>query len=406
MSCSCLFLTLQQLGGVSSGGAWWSYAVMDNDTYLGDHFSMSPGYLCHDSCATFPFEDDHLDDGRWHHLSLAWRLTGAAKLYIDGVLAYELTPPDEAHPLLPGGDLFLGQDSGTFEAFNGLGFSSSQPPHGQMDNFRIWNTVRTADEVTAFMYEAIDGLEAIAMPNLLASLTFDGRVHVDLASWPDNTFPNKLFAYQDALGNTVRGGYGGCTDNASLPTWTSSSAPIHSAGAAVVTEVFGHGFPALLPLPFSFHPSDCAGTGWESVTVEVTVASLPFNGSLLRLDNSTVLSVGNSVDLFNGTHSVVVNSTTGACDVLGSGLVLYAGPIDPVIVDIFTYTVTVMDMVTSETVTSNATTVVLYPASGLKIGNANVPTMQIGKLTPFDTGLYDSGEFFSVTLCASHWTLL
>ncbi|HZW04020.1 MAG TPA: Ig-like domain-containing protein [Anaerolineaceae bacterium] len=98
---------------------------------------------------------------RWYHLAATYSAAsgGTMQLYVDGVLEASLTgvgtPVNNTDPLRIGGT-------------NGLGYFS-----GQIDEVRIWNRARTAEEIRDTLARTLTGSEA----NLAAYYRFDQGLH-------------------------------------------------------------------------------------------------------------------------------------------------------------------------------------------------------------------------------------
>lgn len=119
-----------------------------------------------------------LNDGKWHHLAVSWELDtevrdvkvdlgmatmkvpqvvtfGKVLVYKDGkaVFSGEIVPGKR---IADGGALVLGQEQDRI----GGGFSAKQAFKGRMDEVRLWNRVRTADEIKGDMNRVLSGREA------------------------------------------------------------------------------------------------------------------------------------------------------------------------------------------------------------------------------------------------------
>lgn len=90
----------------------------------------------------------------WHHLAMTTQLGGQITLYVDGVNVDSTSAPSN---FCHSGDLWIGS-WGTVEEFI-----------GEIDNVRLWNVVRTEDEIRDSMLLTID--EA---PGLVSSWYMDG----------------------------------------------------------------------------------------------------------------------------------------------------------------------------------------------------------------------------------------
>jgi parallel beta-helix repeat protein len=122
--------------------------------------------------------DDQLDapaalpTGQWVHVAATYDpATGQKRLYIDGVLVASraLTRPIAYDPT-PAGDLYLGQDPGPGEAFEGA-----------MDDVGVWPRALTANELRTLAYGRLAPL--VAPSDLAATVLSYTRVHL---AWADH----------------------------------------------------------------------------------------------------------------------------------------------------------------------------------------------------------------------------
>jgi Ca2+-binding RTX toxin-like protein len=114
------------LGGYSNGNLYLTYRNVDQD---------------------IPVETSVLADGKEHRLSLTWdgRPGGGYIIYVDGVQIYSGTHPSQASSLNAGGTLIFGQEQDSV----GGGFQSSQILPGTIADIRVFNDVRTPEEIAA-----------------------------------------------------------------------------------------------------------------------------------------------------------------------------------------------------------------------------------------------------------------
>ena len=113
------------------------------------------------------------NDGEWHHIAVTWRSSdGEVRLYKDGLLAYSNNVKVGA-TLPSGGTLVLGQDQDSL----GGGFQGWQSFLGELDEVRIWNTVRSEPEIQANMYLSLNGTE----PGLVCYYRLDEGAGTDVA---------------------------------------------------------------------------------------------------------------------------------------------------------------------------------------------------------------------------------
>lgn len=83
------------------------------------------------------------NDGNWHHVGITWKSSnGSIKVYKDGAQAYSGTH-QQGYSLGTGGSLVLAQDQDSV----GGGFDPAQAFLGQLDDVRIYNYVRTGEQI-------------------------------------------------------------------------------------------------------------------------------------------------------------------------------------------------------------------------------------------------------------------
>lgn len=101
--------------------------------------------------------------GRWVHVASTWsQSTGIASVYLDGDLV-KFSAGSNA-PM----------QATTYPVFIGMqpGYGDSQL-FGRIDNLRIWNVARTAQEINALRFTEIAAANAGSYPGLAASYTFE-----------------------------------------------------------------------------------------------------------------------------------------------------------------------------------------------------------------------------------------
>ncbi len=136
---------------------------------------------------------------KWHHYAVTWQSiqdeetelghAGRVQIFKDGELSY--TGTVAPNQLLPEkGILVFGQDQDTFDGefwqnrqriYNGR-FDARQALKGSMDEMRVWNVVRTQDEIKEFMINALNGNEA----HLAGYWRLEGDQVVDLTPNSNN----------------------------------------------------------------------------------------------------------------------------------------------------------------------------------------------------------------------------
>ena len=102
-----------------------------------------------------------INDGSWHHLACVYDNSGYIKLYIDGILQSESSQFTPSHA----------QSSINFRIMSHQYWYNPSWSHniGKIDEFRIWNTVRTETEIRQNMYKELVGTES----NLVAYYNFN-----------------------------------------------------------------------------------------------------------------------------------------------------------------------------------------------------------------------------------------
>jgi hypothetical protein len=100
-----------------------------------------------------PVRTEVIADGYEHRISLTWdgRPSGGYIIYMDGVAIYSGTHPNQTSSLNAGGTLVFGQEQDTV----GGGFQSSQILPGTIADIRIFNDVRTPEEIAANAFIAL-----------------------------------------------------------------------------------------------------------------------------------------------------------------------------------------------------------------------------------------------------------
>ena len=127
-------------------------------------------------------------DGDWHHVAMTWEqdLVGGFRSYLDGELVAERDSGVNPLPVI-NGQAYLGAYQGVSEFTN-----------GQLDEVRIWEVVRTEEELQEWMNKPLSGEEE----GLLAYYQFDelgGSVLPDITA---NEFNGDLKNMTDANWST------------------------------------------------------------------------------------------------------------------------------------------------------------------------------------------------------------
>ncbi|HYG23051.1 MAG TPA: FG-GAP-like repeat-containing protein [Verrucomicrobiae bacterium] len=105
------------------------------------------------------------NDGQWHHLAMTWTNSGVLRFYKDGTIVLSNDVIAAGQVIARGGILELGQEQDSL----GGGFQVSQAFTGLMDEVRIWNRVRSADEIATNRFRSLPGEQ----PGLIAYFRMD-----------------------------------------------------------------------------------------------------------------------------------------------------------------------------------------------------------------------------------------
>jgi predicted outer membrane repeat protein len=104
-------------------------------------------------------------DGFWHHVAVTWdSLSGQTVLYIDGI-TNNLGVLAQGQIITGSGTLVFGDEQDSL----GGGFVASEALIGQLDDIRIWNTVRSQVDIDADLCQPLNGTES----NLVSYWTCD-----------------------------------------------------------------------------------------------------------------------------------------------------------------------------------------------------------------------------------------
>jgi len=138
-----------------------------------------------------------LFDGAQHMLSVSWNMqSGALNVYVDGVQKYSATA-SVGVPITGGGTLVLGQEQDTV----GGGFNSTQIFEGTIDEVRIFNYVRTGQEI------ASNVANRLANPSSVSGLVSNWQMNASGARVIDEAGGHNLTLYSGAsLQGVVRAG--------------------------------------------------------------------------------------------------------------------------------------------------------------------------------------------------------
>ncbi|UWR21232.1 DUF4214 domain-containing protein [Sulfitobacter sp. S190] len=205
-----------QSGSVSY---WMSYAVPGTDNEIlvqGDEGSIIAILVNGTRIETDILTRDVLD-GNAARLTLTLDGTDGVnrlQVYVNGDLAFETREPAAVTPLQAGGTLVFGADQDDV----GGGFVDDQIFRGAIGDIRVWNVVRSAEEIAAFAFDAIP--DAAADPSLVSnwqggaaneSTPFtdtQGNGALNLTAWENGSAP-VFGAFGGAIGaDTLIGGVG------------------------------------------------------------------------------------------------------------------------------------------------------------------------------------------------------
>lgn len=127
-------------------------------------------------------DESVIEDNTWHHIACVWKKNEIFATYLDGVLQNSRVAANVDLPLLPVDSGFLGVFGGTIELVK-----------GNLDDVRIWNVARTAEQINSSKNCELQGNET----GLLANYKFNQGV-----GGQDNTVITSLL---DATANANNG---------------------------------------------------------------------------------------------------------------------------------------------------------------------------------------------------------
>jgi hypothetical protein len=220
-----------------------------------------------------------VDDGRWHHVAVTWRSSdGRLEIFKDGESAYDTTGIATGEAIPGEGTLVFGQNPWE-------GFNEHYALAGQLDEVRIWEGVRTRDEIASLMKQPLSGGE-------------NGLV----AYWPFDEGTGR-YATADLTGNNAYGALEGAlhwtsgTDSLEVSTFTDLEGSYAITGirygASSTLKVipfkesrtFEPGFRMLILDPESPVGNDVSFTDVSSFTVAGRVY---FEGTGCALENAEI----------------------------------------------------------------------------------------------------------------------
>ncbi|MDF7800708.1 FG-GAP-like repeat-containing protein [Pontiellaceae bacterium B1224] len=173
----------------SKGGTPISYARSGqfNEVLLFDYRNFDP----HVGGSSYASGVSANND-RWNHIAWTWdSITGTSLLYKNGELTHSNGNWRTAYNITQGGSLVVGQEQDNV----GGGFNGSEAFLGELDELRLWNTVRSPAEIQSSMRASLAGSES----GLVAYWNFESGTADDLtANGNDLTlFGNSLIIASD-----------------------------------------------------------------------------------------------------------------------------------------------------------------------------------------------------------------
>ncbi|KPA12662.1 hypothetical protein MHK_007131, partial [Candidatus Magnetomorum sp. HK-1] len=124
-----------------------------NDSYSYIRFGTEQHIIYHNSSSSeslFTGNPSIITDQNWHHIAVTWQKNtiNGFNSYLDGILIETANTPDEDLPNLMNDSLRIGYDS--FQGYS---------VQGQLDEYRIWTTARSIDEIRENMCRRLVGNE-------------------------------------------------------------------------------------------------------------------------------------------------------------------------------------------------------------------------------------------------------
>ena len=185
------------LDNTSTSQAFWD--CNDNEWYVS--YVANNALWCKISNAVLQYPS--VSAGKWYHAAVTWQRSGASVnyyLYINGSLI----------DFTMYGDTWFSPNS---TIYIGSMISSIHYLNGRMEEFRIWNDVRTITEIQDNMFKILSGTE----PNLLAYYKFDDMNGTALYDESENSNNGSLINTLDDC-------------------WITSTSPVGSIGKSVRTN--------------------------------------------------------------------------------------------------------------------------------------------------------------------------
>jgi len=219
--------------------------------------------------------------GQWRHVAVTRsREDGQTRVYLDGVLVATVTV-EPGTGFRDGGVLVLGQDQDSL----GGGFEASQAFWGDLDEVRIWDRVRTAEEIEGNRWVRVTGTE----PGLVANWSFNDASGLTVA-------------------NAVSGGAAGMLgygDADQAPVWVEDYAPFDT--------VYQTPEDTTVPVTLS-------GTDADHDPLTAIVTDLPAHGTLHQTANGTTISGplgGSRARRFDGVNDIITLPENSAGNLSG-----------------------------------------------------------------------------------------
>ncbi len=161
-----------------------SYAVVgENNEFL----IFDANNLCLSIHGAFLASSVSVADGAWHHVAVTWQEgDGSFTIYVDGLRVFEGNL-GQGQPLGSQGTMVLGDEQ---DCVGGC-YDPNQAFIGVMDELRVWEVVRSQEEIQANMFQQLTGDE----PGLVGYWRFDegeGDVAGDLAGENNGELQNDL----------------------------------------------------------------------------------------------------------------------------------------------------------------------------------------------------------------------
>ena len=183
----------------------------------------------------------NLNDGQWHHVALSVdRATATASLYLDGRVEARLANPALAVNLDNANPLKLGVDR-----------SGSRFFKGRIDEMRLWNRVRSKDEIRAAVSQIIDPLDE---SHLAAYYHFDeGDVGLNNAAF--TTAPERT-------ANGANGNLQGFDLSGTASNWIRSGAFLPLLETAPITQLSSNGATSGGEVYPNYYPATEVGLCW------------------------------------------------------------------------------------------------------------------------------------------------